>query len=44
MPLLAVAVWPESDREEARQMAEVTGGDGYQVNVPAEIQPVIPRP
>ncbi|THA64584.1 VWA domain-containing protein [Streptomyces sp. A0958] len=39
--LLAIAVGPEADREEVDQIAQVTGGGGYQVNDPAEIQAVI---
>lgn len=41
VPLLAIAVGPEADREEVDQIAQVTGGGGYQVNDPAEIQAVI---
>ncbi|MCG7525867.1 substrate-binding and VWA domain-containing protein [Streptomyces sp. OfavH-34-F] len=41
VPLLAIAVGPEADREELAEIAGVTGGGGYQVNDPAEIQAVI---
>ncbi|TXS03675.1 VWA domain-containing protein [Streptomyces sp. col6] len=41
VPLLAIAVGPEADREELDEIAKVTGGGGYQVNDPAEIQAVI---
>ncbi|MEU8509660.1 substrate-binding and VWA domain-containing protein [Streptomyces brevispora] len=41
VPLLAIAVGPDADREEVNQIAKVTGGGGYQVNDPAEIQAVI---
>lgn len=40
VPLLALAVGREADREEVDEMARVTG-DGYQVTDPAEIQAVI---
>ncbi|MFF2013599.1 substrate-binding domain-containing protein [Streptomyces sp. NPDC058195] len=41
VPLLAIAVGPEADREELNEVAKVTGGGGYQVIDPAEIQTVI---
>lgn len=41
VPLLAIAVGPEADSAELEEIAEVTGGGGYQVNDPAEIQAVI---
>ncbi|MGW3091625.1 substrate-binding domain-containing protein [Streptomyces sp. NPDC001108] len=41
VPLLAIAVGPEADREELDEVAKVTGGGGYQVIDPAEIQMVI---
>ncbi|MFK0102111.1 VWA domain-containing protein [Streptomyces sp. NPDC091040] len=41
VPLLAIAVGPEADREELDEIAKVTGGGGYQVSDPAEIQAVI---
>lgn len=41
VPLLAIAVGPEADRAELDEIAKVTGGGGYQVSDPAEIQAVI---
>ncbi|MFD7868401.1 substrate-binding and VWA domain-containing protein [Streptomyces sp. NPDC057682] len=41
VPLLAIAVGPEADRDELNDIAKITGGGGYQVNDPAEIQAVI---
>ncbi|MFF8618396.1 substrate-binding domain-containing protein [Streptomyces sp. NPDC015350] len=41
VPLLAIAVGPEADREEVHEIAKVTGGGGYQVTDPADIQAVI---
>ncbi|MFJ2161088.1 MULTISPECIES: substrate-binding and VWA domain-containing protein [unclassified Streptomyces] len=41
VPLIMIAVGPEADKEEARQIAEATGGSGHEVNNPAEIQSVI---
>ncbi|MET7857359.1 substrate-binding domain-containing protein [Streptomyces sp. NPDC005318] len=41
VPLLAIAVGPEADREELDEIAKVTGGGGYQVTDPADIQAVI---
>ncbi|MFB7213483.1 substrate-binding and VWA domain-containing protein [Streptomyces sp. NPDC056255] len=41
VPLLAIAVGPEADRDEVNEIAKVTGGGGYQVIDPAEIQTVI---
>ncbi|MGW2182762.1 substrate-binding and VWA domain-containing protein [Streptomyces sp. NPDC001732] len=41
VPLLAIAVGPEADREEVNEIAKVTGGGGYQVTDPADIQAVI---
>ncbi|MEU9206093.1 substrate-binding and VWA domain-containing protein [Streptomyces sp. NPDC048332] len=41
VPLLAIAVGPDADREEVNEIAKVTGGGGYQVSDPAEIQAVI---
>lgn len=43
VPLLAIAVGPEADRDEVDEIAGVTGG-GYQVTDPTEIQAVILRP
>ncbi|MBW5250976.1 VWA domain-containing protein [Streptomyces sp. P01-B04] len=41
VPLLGIAVGPDADREEVNEIAKVTGGGGYQVSDPAEIQAVI---
>jgi hypothetical protein len=41
VPLIAVAVGPDADREEVDQIARATGGAGYQVSDPAEIRAVI---
>lgn len=41
VPIIAIAVGPDADREEVADIAEVTGGGGYQVTDPAEIQAVI---
>lgn len=41
VPLLAIAVGPDADRDEVNEIAKVTGGGGYQVSDPAEIQAVI---
>ncbi|MEV6166221.1 substrate-binding and VWA domain-containing protein [Streptomyces sp. NPDC052052] len=41
VPLLAIAVGPEGDRDELNEIAKVTGGGGYQVTDPADIQAVI---
>ncbi|WP_299541836.1 substrate-binding and VWA domain-containing protein [uncultured Streptomyces sp.] len=41
VPLLAIAVGPDADREEVAEIAKVTGGDGYEVSDPADIQAVI---
>ncbi|MBT2505808.1 VWA domain-containing protein [Streptomyces sp. ISL-98] len=41
VPLIAIAVGPDADREEIEQIATVTGGGGYQVSDPAEIHAVI---
>lgn len=41
VPLLAIAVGPEADREEVDELARVTGGAGDQVTDPAEIRAVI---
>ncbi|MFF2721745.1 substrate-binding domain-containing protein [Streptomyces sp. NPDC058011] len=43
VPIIAIAVGPDADREEAAEIARVTGGDGYEVSDPAEIQAVILR-
>ncbi|MET9766534.1 substrate-binding and VWA domain-containing protein [Streptomyces sp. NPDC006415] len=41
VPVIAIAVGPDADRDEVAEIARVTGGDGYEVNDPAEIQAVI---
>ncbi|MFD7014082.1 substrate-binding domain-containing protein [Streptomyces sp. NPDC059928] len=41
VPLIAIAVGPDADQDEVRQIAKATGGAGYQVNDPADIQAVI---
>jgi hypothetical protein len=41
VPLIMIAVGPEADKEEARQIAEATGGSGHEVSDPAQIQSVI---
>ncbi|WEH42933.1 substrate-binding and VWA domain-containing protein [Streptomyces sp. NBC_01218] len=41
VPILAIAVGPDADREEVAEIAKVTGGGGYEVSDPAEIQTVI---
>ncbi|MEU1087633.1 VWA domain-containing protein [Streptomyces sp. NPDC005576] len=41
VPILAIAVGPDADREEVAEIAKVTGGGGYEVSDPAEIQSVI---
>ncbi|MFJ4971624.1 substrate-binding and VWA domain-containing protein [Streptomyces sp. NPDC088755] len=43
VPIIAIAVGPDTDREEVAQIARVTGGDGYEVSDPVEIQAVILR-
>ncbi|MFI6052807.1 substrate-binding and VWA domain-containing protein [Streptomyces violascens] len=41
VPLIAIAVGPDADKDEVQQIAKATGGAGYQVNDPADIQAVI---
>ncbi|MEU1071704.1 MULTISPECIES: substrate-binding domain-containing protein [unclassified Streptomyces] len=41
VPVIAIAVGPDADGESVREMARATGGAGYQVTDPAEIQAVI---
>ncbi|MFE3471602.1 substrate-binding and VWA domain-containing protein [Streptomyces bacillaris] len=41
VPIIAIAVGPDADREEVAEIARLTGGDGYEVSDPAEIQAVI---
>ncbi|MFI0239338.1 substrate-binding and VWA domain-containing protein [Streptomyces sp. NPDC016845] len=41
VPLIAIAVGPDTDKDEVEQIAEATGGSGHQVSDPADIQQVI---
>ncbi|MEV0321769.1 substrate-binding and VWA domain-containing protein [Streptomyces sp. NPDC050658] len=41
VPLIAIAVGPNTDKEEVKQIAEATGGSGHQVDDPAQIHAVI---
>lgn len=41
VPVIAIAVGPDADREEVAEIARITGGDGYEVSDPAKIQAVI---
>ncbi|MFD4128206.1 substrate-binding and VWA domain-containing protein [Streptomyces globisporus] len=41
VPVIAIAVGPDADRDEVAEIARITGGDGYEVSDPAEIQAVI---
>jgi Mg-chelatase subunit ChlD len=41
VPLIAVAVGPEADRDELDDIAEATGGSGHQVTDPSQIHSVI---
>ncbi|MFI1400915.1 hypothetical protein [Streptomyces sp. NPDC020681] len=41
VPLIAIAVGPDADRKEVDAIAKVTGGGGYEVSDPADIQAVI---
>ncbi len=41
VPLIAIAVGPQADEAEVREIARATGGAGYQVTDPADIQAVI---
>ncbi|WOX25615.1 substrate-binding domain-containing protein [Streptomyces solicathayae] len=41
VPLIAIAVGPDADRDDIHEIARTTGGAGYQVSDPAEIQVVI---
>ena len=41
VPLIAIAVGPDADRDDIHEIAKATGGAGYQVTDPAEIQLVI---
>ncbi|MEU1117253.1 MULTISPECIES: substrate-binding and VWA domain-containing protein [unclassified Streptomyces] len=41
VPVIAIAVGPEADKDEVQQIAEATGGSGHQVDDPAQIHAVI---
>ncbi|MZD06113.1 solute-binding protein [Streptomyces sp. SID5785] len=41
VPLIAIAVGPDTDKQEIEQIAAATGGSGHQVSDPADIQQVI---
>ncbi|MYW68650.1 solute-binding protein [Streptomyces sp. SID8379] len=41
VPLIAIAVGPDTDKDEIEQIAEATGGSGHKVSDPADIQEVI---
>lgn len=41
VPLIMIAVGPDADREEARQIAKATGGSGQEVSDPSQIHSVI---
>ncbi|MEV0222052.1 substrate-binding domain-containing protein [Streptomyces sp. NPDC050704] len=41
VPLIAVAVGPEADKDELAEIAEATGGSGHQVTDPSQIHSVI---
>ncbi|MGD6750544.1 substrate-binding and VWA domain-containing protein [Streptomyces sp. BH105] len=41
VPLIVIAVGPDTDKREVEQVAEATGGSGHQVSDPADIQQVI---
>ncbi|MFC7260922.1 substrate-binding and VWA domain-containing protein [Streptomyces lutosisoli] len=41
VPLIAIAVGPDADKEEIEQIAKATGGSGHQVNDPSQIHSVI---
>lgn len=41
VPLIAIAVGPEADREEMNEIARITGGAGYEASDPAGIQAVM---
>ncbi|MBO1337309.1 substrate-binding and VWA domain-containing protein [Streptomyces sp. VRA16 Mangrove soil] len=41
VPLIAIAVGPDTDKDEIEQIAAATGGSGHQVSDPADIQKVI---
>ncbi|GAA1377016.1 substrate-binding domain-containing protein [Streptomyces beijiangensis] len=41
VPLIMIAVGPDTDKAEVEQVAEATGGAGYQVSDPADIHAVL---
>ncbi|MGP9022070.1 substrate-binding and VWA domain-containing protein [Streptomyces sp. BR1] len=41
VPMIAIAVGPDADKDAVTEIARATGGAGYQVSDPAEIQGVI---
>ncbi|MBW5425603.1 VWA domain-containing protein [Streptomyces sp. BG9H] len=41
VPVIAIAVGPDADKDEVQQIAEATGGSGHQVDDPAQIHAVI---
>ncbi|WP_156724493.1 substrate-binding and VWA domain-containing protein [Streptomyces apocyni] len=41
IPLIAIAVGPDADKDEVAELAKATGGSGHQVNDPAQIHQVI---
>ncbi|MHB9849633.1 substrate-binding and VWA domain-containing protein [Streptomyces krungchingensis] len=41
VPLIAIAVGPDADRQEMEQIAKATGGSGHQVDDPSQIHSVI---
>ncbi|WP_405800877.1 substrate-binding domain-containing protein [Streptomyces sp. NBC_01506] len=41
VPLIAIALGPEADREEMDEIARITGGAGYEVSDPADIEAVM---
>lgn len=41
VPLIAISVGPEADREEMNEIARITGGAGYEASDPADIQAVM---
>ncbi|MFI6644204.1 substrate-binding domain-containing protein [Streptomyces sp. NPDC050504] len=41
VPLIVIAIGPNTDQAEIEQIAEAAGGSGHQVDDPTEIQPVI---
>ncbi|MDQ8706556.1 substrate-binding domain-containing protein [Streptomyces sp. LHD-70] len=41
VPLIAIAVGPDADKKEVKEIAAATGGSGYQIDDPAQMQEVI---